>query len=78
MVLSNIIQGVFFQKALELNQVTDATGAGDAFWTGFLFAHLQHKNFHEMLEIAQKLAVLKLQSVGHLPDNVNYLEYLGI
>jgi fructokinase len=29
------------------------TGAGDAFWTGFLYAQLLNKNFEQTITIAQ-------------------------
>ncbi|MGL4384288.1 MAG: PfkB family carbohydrate kinase, partial [Flavobacterium sp.] len=52
-------------------------GAGDAFWTGFLYAQLQQKSFEETLVIAQKLAVLKLQHLGGLPNDVDIVSYLN-
>lgn len=69
--VSDVTQGLFFQKAIQIDEIKDATGAGDAFWTGFLFAQLQHKNIEESITIAQKLASIKLQNVGRLPDNIN-------
>jgi len=41
--LSDKSAGVFSQSALPIKDVKDTTGAGDAFWTGFLFAKLQKK-----------------------------------
>jgi fructokinase len=69
--VSDVTQGLFFQKAIQIDEIKDATGAGDAFWTGFLYAQLQHKNIEESITIAQKLASIKLQNVGRLPDNIN-------
>jgi fructokinase len=74
--LSNKQEGIYFQKAHELIEIKDVTGAGDAFWAGFLFAKLHHKNPEECLTIAQKLASIKLQNVGSLPDNVNIITEL--
>jgi fructokinase len=54
----------------------DSTGAGDAFWSGFLFAYIKEKTIDECLDIALKLAALKLQNVGRLPDNINILSKL--
>lgn len=76
-VLSNIDSGMFHQKALPVEDIKDTTGAGDAFWTGFLYAQLLNKNFEETITIAQKLAVLKLQNVGRLPEGIDIQEYLN-
>ncbi len=69
--LSDVNEGVFSQEAIMLKEIKDVTGAGDAFWTGFLYAKLQNKNIEECLTIAQKLANIKLQNIGQLPDNVD-------
>lgn len=74
--LSDTKEGVFFQEAIPLNEIKDATGAGDAFWTGFLFAKLHGKTLVESLSIAQKLAGIKLQNVGRLPENRNIIAEL--
>lgn len=70
-VVSDLKQGLFFQKAIHIEEVKDTTGAGDAFWTGFLYAQIENKNLEESISIAQKLATIKLQNVGRLPDNIN-------
>lgn len=70
-VVSDLKQGLFFQKALQINEIKDTTGAGDAFWTGFLYAKMEQKNLNDCITIAQKLATIKLQNVGRLPDNIN-------
>lgn len=75
-VLSDLEQGLFFQDAVHINEIKDATGAGDAFWTGFLYAQLHKKDLEESISIAQKLAALKLQNVGRLPENINILSNL--
>jgi fructokinase len=75
-VLSDKIHGIFRQNATQLDNIKDTTGAGDAFWTGFLYARLLQKDFEESITIAQKLAVLKLQSVGKLPDGIDIPAYL--
>ena len=61
--------------AIKIN-VVDATGAGDAFWSGFLFAYIKEKPIEKCLEVALQLAALKLQNVGRLPDNINILSEL--
>lgn len=75
-VLSDKQMGIIRQKAIPVNEVKDSTGAGDAFWTGFLYAQLSNKNLEETLFIAQKMAVLKLQNLGELPENMNIEDYL--
>lgn len=62
--------------AIKIEVIQDATGAGDAFWSGFLFAYIKEKSTKECLEIALQLAALKLQNVGRLPDNINILSEL--
>lgn len=62
--------------AIKVEKVMDTTGAGDAFWSGFLFAYIKEKSINECLEVALKLAALKLQNVGRLPDNINILSKL--
>lgn len=76
-VLSDKNFGMFYQKAQQINDIKDATGAGDAFWTGFLYARLMNKDFEETITIAQKLAVLKLRNVGRLPEDINIADYLN-
>jgi fructokinase len=74
--LSQRNKGVIQLPAIKIDKVLDSTGAGDAFWSGFLFAYIKEKSIHESLEIALKLAALKLQNVGRLPDNINILSQL--
>lgn len=62
--------------AIKIKKVMDATGAGDAFWSGFLFAYIKENPLEQCLNIALKLAALKLQNVGRLPDNINILSEL--
>lgn len=75
-VLSDVTKGLFFQEAIPISEIKDATGAGDAFWTGFLYAQLKNKELEESISIAQKLASIKLQNVGRLPDGINFEDYL--
>jgi fructokinase len=62
--------------AIKVDNVMDATGAGDAFWSGFLFAYIKEKNMKDCLGVALQLAALKLQNVGRLPDNIDILSKL--
>lgn len=69
--VSDVNEGLLFQEAAKIDEIKDTTGAGDAFWTGFLFAQIENKSLNECITIAQKLASIKLQNVGRLPDNIN-------
>jgi fructokinase len=75
-VVSDRHQGLFFQKAIPIKEVLDTTGAGDAFWTGFLYAQLHQKSIEETMTEAQKLASIKLQNVGGLPENINIKSFI--
>ena len=74
--LSQKGKAVIQMPAIKIDKVMDSTGAGDAFWSGFLFAYIKDKTITECLDIALKLAALKLQNVGRLPDNINILSKL--
>lgn len=69
--VSDTNHGLFFQEAIPIKEIKDTTGAGDAFWTGFLYAKLNNKNMTESISIAQKLASIKLQNIGRLPNNID-------
>jgi fructokinase len=75
-VVSDTKQGVFFQPAFQIDEIKDTTGAGDAFWTGFLHAQIQNKSLQDCVTLAQKLAGIKLQNVGRLPENINIKEII--
>ncbi len=60
--------------AIKIDKIIDSTGAGDAFWSGFLFAYLNKYSLQECLKIALKLAALKLQNVGRLPNNIDIIK----
>lgn len=75
-VLSQKGKELIKMPAIKIEKVMDATGAGDAFWSGFLFAYINEKPVTECLEVALKLAALKLQNVGRLPDNINIVSKL--
>ncbi|WP_046755848.1 carbohydrate kinase family protein [Kordia jejudonensis] len=74
--LSQRNKKLIHMPAIKINKVMDATGAGDAFWSGFLFAYLKNNTIEDCLHIALNLAALKLQNVGRLPNNINILSEL--
>jgi fructokinase len=53
-VLSDKNTGIIRQQANLVKDIKDTTGAGDAFWTGFLYAQLKNKSLEETITIAQK------------------------
>ena len=75
-VLCDKKQVLFHQKAIAVPNIKDVTGAGDAFWTGFLYAQLLNKNFNDTITISQKLAGLKLQNIGRLPVDIYISSFL--
>lgn len=52
-------------------KVVDATGAGDSYWAGFLYAYLDGKNPEDCGKAGVNLAALKLTTAGPLPAKVN-------
>jgi fructokinase len=74
--LSQKGQEVIQLPAVKIDKIMDATGAGDAFWSGFLFAYIKEMPIDKCMEIALKLAALKLQNVGRLPDHINLVSEL--
>ncbi|TKS57235.1 carbohydrate kinase family protein [Mesohalobacter halotolerans] len=56
--------------AQPIDEVKDATGAGDAFWSGFLYGFTQNLNQEQCLKMGLKLAAIKLQHVGGLPEDL--------
>jgi len=51
-------------------EVKDTTGAGDAFWSGFLTAYLDGKELLICAIAGRSMAELKIQRVGTLPNSL--------
>ena len=51
-------------------EVKDATGAGDAYWAGFLTAWLDQKLPADCAQAGAKMAALKISTVGPLPSKI--------
>lgn len=69
-IVSDIDGTRFFVKAPVVTNIVDATGAGDAFWSGFLSKTVENKSLLERINFSQKVAAIKLQRVGGLPTNI--------
>lgn len=55
-----------FQPAIPIEKVQDTTGAGDAFWSGFLHAFLRKYCLKDCITEGIKIASLKVQKLGPL------------
>jgi sugar/nucleoside kinase (ribokinase family) len=51
-------------KANSTLEVKDVTGAGDAYWAGFLTAYLRNQSPIEAAKIGQAFAEIKISQVG--------------
>ncbi|WP_394993829.1 carbohydrate kinase family protein [Emticicia sp.] len=60
-----------FEMAARKIEVIDATGAGDSYWSGFLTAFLEGKDFETCAKAGVNIAVLKLTTLGPLPAKVS-------
>lgn len=69
-VLSNKGEEIIKLPAVKIEKIEDATGAGDAFWSGFLTSYTKQQPLQNCLEMGLKVAAIKLQNIGGLPDNI--------
>ncbi|MEM6769302.1 MAG: carbohydrate kinase, partial [Bacteroidota bacterium] len=63
-------EGEFYLPAQEV-EVKDTTGAGDAFWSGFLAAHLAGMDWEACARSGRGMAALKLGTIGPLQQPVD-------
>lgn len=59
------------QPAIPVKEVIDTTGAGDAFWAGFMAAFLEEKAVDNCITSGLRLAARKIQQQGQLTDNAS-------
>lgn len=64
-------QGQLFRIPARKIKVVDATGAGDAFWAGFLVALLDGHPLQRCALFAREIVERKLQTVGPLPHTID-------
>ena len=55
-----------FQQAIPVTHVADVTGAGDAFWAGFIFEFMKLQIIETCIENGLKVAARKVQKNGPL------------
>jgi fructokinase len=67
-------RGVISHIPMPPVEVVDATGAGDAFWAGFLTALLDGRSNRESVLFGMEVAAMKIRIVGPLPDEIDRKE----
>ena len=61
---------ILYFEAIKIDKIVDSTGAGDAFWAGFLTSFVKGKNTNSCIEYALHVAAVKLINIGSLPENI--------
>jgi len=61
---------ISYFEALKIDKIVDSTGAGDAFWAGFLTAFINKHDTSTCINYALHIAAVKLLNIGSLPENV--------
>jgi len=77
-IVSELNGEVCFIDAPKIKKIKDATGAGDAFWSGFLAAYLHKFPINLCLKAGNNLVAKKIQHVGGLPKSVSLKDVLDI
>ncbi len=60
-----------FEKARLVNKITDTTGAGDAFWAGFISGWLEFDSIQKGIMLGLDIAAKKVETLGPLYLNNN-------
>lgn len=63
--------GQSYRLAIRPTRVLDTTGAGDAFWSGYLTAWLDNKSLKDCMLAGRSMAEIKLAKVGQIDEMVD-------
>lgn len=61
---------IIYFEAVKIDKIADSTGAGDAFWAGFLTAFVKNQNTESCINYALNVAAVKLINIGSLPNDI--------
>jgi len=75
-IVSELNGEVCFIGAPKVRNIKDTTGAGDAFWSGFLTGYLHKFPINLCLRAGNNLVAKKIQHVGGLPKRISLNEVL--
>jgi len=59
-----VVGGVLYEPAVKVSQVSDTTGAGDAFSAGFIAGYLEKENIEHALKLGNKHGANVVQKIG--------------